>query len=47
MKGRTQMTDMAAGSRTEEEAAVTGYATIRPFRIGFPEEELASHLRQS
>ena len=31
------MTDIAAGSRTEEEAAVTGDATIRPFRIGFPE----------
>jgi hypothetical protein len=30
------MADIAAGSRAEEEAAVTGDATIRPFRIGFP-----------
>jgi len=34
------MTDIAAGSRTEDAAAVTGDATIRPFPIGFPEAEL-------
>jgi pimeloyl-ACP methyl ester carboxylesterase len=46
MKGRTQMTDIAAGSRTEDEAAVTGDAMIRPFRIGFPEAELTELRRR-
>jgi pimeloyl-ACP methyl ester carboxylesterase len=46
MKGRTQMADIAAGSRAEEEAAVTGDATIRPFRVGFPEEEIADLRRR-
>src|SRR5215831_11286241 len=40
------MTDMTAGSRTEDEAAVTGDATIRPFRVGFPEEEIAELRRR-
>ena len=40
------MTDIAAGSRTEDEAAVTGDATIRPFRIGFPEAELTELRRR-
>ena len=40
------MADIAAGSRAEEEAAVTGDATIRPFRVGFPEEEIADLRRR-
>ena len=40
------MADIAAGSRAEEEAAVTGDATIRPFRIGFPEAELTELRRR-
>src|SRR5215468_6451969 len=40
------MTDITAGSRTEDEAAVTGDATIRPFRVGFPEEEISDLRRR-
>ena len=39
------MTDIAAGSRAEDEA-VTGDATIRPFRISFPETELTELRRR-
>src|SRR5262245_51490943 len=40
------MTDMTAGSGTGDEAAVTGDATIRPSRVGFPEEEIADLRRR-
>jgi len=40
------MTDIAAGSRTEDAAAVTGDAMIRPFRVGFPEAELTELRRR-
>jgi hypothetical protein len=40
------MTDIAAGSRTEDEAAAAGDAAIRPFRIGFPEAELTELRRR-